>query len=229
MNIGETINYSYTGAVQSIILHPGRYKFECYGAQGGGDKGGKGGYASGELVLDTFKRVYVYVGQRPTTYVGGWNGGGSALSSSGGSAGGGATDIRLGGTALSNRKIVGAGGGGQGEDFNYPGGVGGGLVGGDGTPSGYGVGGLGGTQLAGGESGGVLGIGGSCGQYWAGAGGGGYFGGGASPKYTSGGAGGSSFIGALENSNTVSGVNEGDGYAKITMLEKKTTYLAQLV
>ena len=46
---GDVINFAYTGAKQSVTLPPGRYKLECWGAQGGyrsnASYGGKGGYA----------------------------------------------------------------------------------------------------------------------------------------------------------------------------------------
>lgn len=46
---GDVINFAYTGAKQIVTLPPGRYKLECWGAQGGyrsnASYGGKGGYA----------------------------------------------------------------------------------------------------------------------------------------------------------------------------------------
>ena len=32
---GDVINFAYTGAKQIVTLPPGRYKLECWGAQGG--------------------------------------------------------------------------------------------------------------------------------------------------------------------------------------------------
>lgn len=92
---------------------------------------GGGGYVAGDLTVtpgDTYS-LYVggngengYNGAGQYTAKGGWNGGGtggkghnlSTFSPIGGGGGGGATDIRYGGTALSNRIAVagGAGGGG---------------------------------------------------------------------------------------------------------------------
>ena len=216
--------FTYTGSQQTTTLTAGkRYKLELYGAMGGGTTGGKGGYVSAEYTPLTSTTLYLYIGQHPTTYLGGWNGGGNGEGTGGmGYGGGGATDIRVGGTALTDRILVAAGGGGEGEDFNYPGGLGGGLTGGNGQPSGYGVGGSGGTQSAGGADGGTLGVGGSTGAYYAGGGGGGYYGGGGSPKYVSAGGGGSSYFGSMENGTTTSGVNEGDGYIVITEMTADT-------
>jgi hypothetical protein len=74
----------------------------------------------------------VSVGQQPNGTTGGWNGGGNGESL--GQGGGGASDARTGGTAYSNRIIVAGGGGGAGywSNLHVVGGVGGGLVGGDG-------------------------------------------------------------------------------------------------
>lgn len=44
--------YSYTGEEEEIILTKGKYLIECWGAQGGGETGGKGAYVCGELTID---------------------------------------------------------------------------------------------------------------------------------------------------------------------------------
>ena len=106
---------------QSLVLPPGRYLIECYGAQGGvglrdGKRtlhGGKGAYTSGILTVKTRLQLFLYIGgqgedarlddSKPTIHSG-WNGGGngeydkdvgdpSGFDHS--AAGGGATDIRL--------------------------------------------------------------------------------------------------------------------------------------
>lgn len=163
--------------------------------------------------------VYLYVGGMGGNYcrdtyttltcasfvgegLGGWNGG--SAGGSNGSAyygvsagGGGSTDIRIGGTALSNRVLVAGGGGGDYAQY-LTSGRGGGALGEQGRSVGTtgGLGGGGGTQSAGGAggaragysggngSGGSLGsggAGGACGEAWClggGGGGGGYYGGG---------------------------------------------------
>ncbi len=120
----------------------GTYKMECWGAMGSGYDpiaGGKGGYASGSIILNKSTNLYVYVGQKAplTAYSsgegviasGGWNGGGYGVmcSAQQGRGGGGATDIRLtaastsdysvwnNASSLRTRIIVAAGGGGVGS------------------------------------------------------------------------------------------------------------------
>ena len=83
-------------------------------------------------------------------FSGGWNGGGGTYDTDWSGCdpgqGGGASDIRIGGTALSDRIIV-AGGGGGGA-YNYDGGNGGGTSGSSGDGSSYSRRGQGGTQSA---------------------------------------------------------------------------------
>lgn len=152
---GQVLNYDYTGGVQSIILPPGSYKLECWGAQGGyrssATYGGKGGYSVGELTLSEETMLYIQVGRSggyagDSVYTietsGGYNGGGKRDNSSPG--GGGATDIRIGQDSLYARVIVAGGGGSDGAN-NKKGMYGGGESGGSST-EGYGTGGFGGTQ-----------------------------------------------------------------------------------
>lgn len=152
---GQVLNYDYTGNVQSIMLPPGSYKLECWGAQGGyrssATYGGKGGYSVGELTLNEETMLYVQVGRSggyagdsiyTTETSGGYNGGGKRDSGSPG--GGGATDIRIGQDSLYARVIVAGGGGSDGAN-NKKGMYGGGESGGSSTES-YGTGGFGGTQ-----------------------------------------------------------------------------------
>ena len=147
--VGEVTNFSYTGRYQYKLLTPGTYKLEVWGAQGGdatlasnqNSIGGKGGYSSGILNIDSNVIVYIFVGGKGGngTYVngtagvdggiGGYNGGGVGgrsypttnsaswhYSSSGG--GGGATHIASTAASLntlsgnSNLIIVAGGGGG---------------------------------------------------------------------------------------------------------------------
>lgn len=111
-----TKNFDYTGGVQSIELPKGKYKLQCWGAQGGtsygnsNGVGSKGGYSEGVLTLTETTTLYVFVGGKgsngsSTSLVnGGWNGGGASVGkssyNSGGengisypASGGGSTDI----------------------------------------------------------------------------------------------------------------------------------------
>lgn len=114
--VGEVFNFAYTGSVQQITLPKGKYKLQCWGAQGGtsygssSGAGSKGGYSEGVLTLTKTTTLYVFVGGQgsrgsSTSLVnGGWNGGGASVgkssNNSGGTngysnpaCGGGATDI----------------------------------------------------------------------------------------------------------------------------------------
>ena len=205
-------NYAYTGAKQTVTLKPGRYKLECWGAQGGyrssSSYGGLGGYSVGEISLEKQTTLYVYVGGSGNTgkTSGGFNGGGARATYNGG---GGATDIRVGTDSLYARVIV-AGGGGSDGATNKNGMYGGGETGGT-TTQNYGSGGGGGTQTSGGTGGsgnaGTFGQGGegkAASNGYAGAGGGGWYGGGGSYPDGSGdddrgGGGGSGFVWTGQN------------------------------
>lgn len=232
---GESWTFNYTNGVQSKTLNPGKYKLEVWGAEGGksshGIQGGLGGYAYGELNIDTSKNVYIYVGGMGTSSTGGFNGGGNGSTTNNDSAGGGgATDIRLDGTSLNNRIIVAGGGGASGCSNTY-GGAGGGLNGGNPTdPNTSYSPGSGATQYSGGVAGvnsqnGSFGKGGDSGlsQAWpGGGGGGGWYGGGAGGNTSGGGGaggGGSGYIGGVTNGNMSSGVKSGNGKAVITSLQ----------
>lgn len=114
--VGEVFNFDYTGSVQQITLPKGKYKLQCWGAQGGtsygssSGVGSKGGYSEGVLTLTEKTTLYIFVGGAgsrgsSTSLVnGGWNGGGASVGkssyNSGGTngysypaCGGGATDI----------------------------------------------------------------------------------------------------------------------------------------
>lgn len=177
--------FSYTGAPETFVVPAcaDSVRIAAWGAQGenalvGGATGGLGGYAYGRLAVVPGETLYVYVGGQ-SGYNGGGNGGingndqfsGNPIGTFGGK-GGGASDVRRGGTALTNRVIVAGGGGGGGHNGVWPGcqvagpggngGAGGGTTGGSGTfgvgtpcncGGGGGAGGLGGTQSAGGMHG----------------------------------------------------------------------------
>lgn len=91
--VGTEFDFDYTGSVQEITLQQGKYKLQCWGAQGGNVSGSytaagsKGGYSEGVLTVTKPTTIYVFVGGKGTdsstsstsgTANGGWNGGGSA-------------------------------------------------------------------------------------------------------------------------------------------------------
>lgn len=91
--VGTVLDYAYTGNVQSVLLPAGRYKLQCWGAQGGSVSGSytatgaKGGYSEGELTLTSPTTVYIFVGGQGSSAStsttggmqnGGFNGGGGA-------------------------------------------------------------------------------------------------------------------------------------------------------
>ena len=98
--IGTIWNFDYTGDVQQITLPKGKYKLQCWGAQGGSVTGtyaiagSKGGYSEGVLTLTEPTTLYVFVGGKGTDYTssasqtstsvvnGGWNGGGAGVRTS---------------------------------------------------------------------------------------------------------------------------------------------------
>lgn len=213
-------------------------KLEVLGGSGGTNGGitvSNGGYSYGSLNLPSAAlnlnagdTLYVKVGATGSV-----------------NNGGGATDIRLSNTASLTcdssdpRIIVAGGGGGNGSGINefsedhYVGGIGGGgnTNGGDGSAYDPGAGGFGGTLTSGGVAGchsGSCGTDGICGfggngvliynNLYGNGGDGWYGGGGASGGWSGGsGGGGSGYINsALINSGGSSGVNEGNGYAKIS-------------
>ena len=122
---GKTFDFDYTGTVQSVDLPAGRYKLQCWGAQGGSvtgsvaATGSNGGYSEGVLTLTETTTLYIFVGGKGGDYMaslsttpsytamnGGWNGGGKGYRTARANEvgddgrsfprpGGGATDICL--------------------------------------------------------------------------------------------------------------------------------------
>ena len=253
-NIYDVYNYTYTGAVQTFTVPAGvtSISVDAYGASGttGNNytKLGKGGRVQAELTVSPGDTLYLYVGEAPhysgySIQPGGWNGGGNGPNPGSigiGYPGGGATDIRIGGAALTDRVIVAGGGGGQGNGPNGGGGHGGGLAG----QNGVGINsshsgpqyGAGGSQSSGGAGGyawygdgtptytiitssnGQLGQGGT-GDTESGGGGGGYYGGGGGAD--GGGGGGSSYTDPTLSSSVVhtQGVQTGSGQLFITVTQ----------
>lgn len=166
--------FTYTGAPEVFIVPAGitEITIENWGASGangdgsGGGNGGLGGYASGVLSVTPGDVINIFVGGQD-----GYNGGGMVPASAAGN-GGGASDIRIGGVALSDRVLVAAGGGGGGSTgcvadwMGGNGGIGGaGDAGAKGVDSPNGGGGFGGSL----QTGGAPGIG--CGGFLGGPGG----------------------------------------------------------
>ena len=171
--------YDYIGKEEQFTIpQSGYYKFEIWGAQGGGYKntGGYGGYSVGKVYLEKDETIYINVGGQGTyssveNSLGGYNGGGNGYYQTDYknkryfSSGGGATHIATTSGLLStlsskvNNILIVAGGGGGGyvdtaDSVNNIGGSAGGIQGGNGqqTATGYGTFGYGGTQTSGGKA-----------------------------------------------------------------------------
>lgn len=214
---GAVMNFDYTGSVQTATLTPGRYKLECWGAQGGNGSsngnsninavGGLGGYSVGTITLSKTQKVYIYSGGKGqtksntgsySTVNGGFNGGGSNYTCGSGGSGGGGSDIRIGTDSLYARVIV--AGGGSGTGWTIKGAAGGGILGLSNYNLSYNS-----TQTAGGiaytsaynimPTAGTFGIGGNgSGSSEGGSGGGGGWYGGGGAGYTGGSSGGSGYV-----------------------------------
>lgn len=175
----QTLNISYSGAVQSIeIKKSGLYKLECWGGQG--YIGYKAGYSVGYKEFKKGQILYVCVGQRGGFISRhgdkrhqnmGFNGGGTILGRETNTQGGGATHFALvngllqsiGYANRSNILIV-AGGSGGGLNNSIRGGAGGGISGDEGGagynsdhPDRHAYPGAGGSQTSGGAGYGEMG------------------------------------------------------------------------
>ncbi|PSK90400.1 glycine-rich protein [Taibaiella chishuiensis] len=223
--------FNYTGAVQTWTVPPGvtSINVDAYGSAGETlpatkPYNSKGGRVQATLNVTPGQVLNIYVGGKES-----FNGGGPRAITSGtyiGARGGDATDIRIGGTSLTDRVLVAGGGGGAGRNAGTVNlsanvGNGGGLTGQDGGMMNVGSGasyGTGATQFAGGTGGimngvttstnagldGVFGQGGRSGayssQHTGGSGGGGWYGGGGGTASGDGG-GGSSYTNPMLCSN----------------------------
>jgi hypothetical protein len=241
-----TLTFACTGAPQSWTVPPGITSalFDVSGAQGGitGTSAGHtnfGGRSVAVVPVTPGETLEIYVGCQgiatsPPGAPAGWNGGGDSNWDS--LHGGGASDVRRGGTALTDRIIVAGGGGG----VTLRGGLGGQGSGADGTPgtvsvdAGSGGPGAGATTAGGGAGGtagtdgdpgtaGVLGVGGDSPSATdtgsGGGGGGGYFGGGGGGTAdTSGGGGGGGGSGLCPAGclDALTGTQMGHGIVRIT-------------
>lgn len=164
--------FSFTGALQTFTVPAGvtSVTIETWGAQGNGGNGGLGGYVKGDMAVSPGDVLNIYVGGQN-----GYNGGGAGYAAVLRN-GGGASDVRVGGTALTDRVIVAGGGGGGGPtDVGIRvGGHGGGGTLGANYAGGGGGEGYGGNGSAGGLNGGA----GNTSCHSGGAGGGGFMSGG---------------------------------------------------
>ena len=239
----SAVTFSYTGAMQTWTVPNGvtSITVDVRGSQGGDciysnagkpdDLGGKGGRVVAVYAVTPGQTLNLFVGGIP--YNGGGNGAGSICQANGG----GASDVRIGGTALTDRVVVAGGGGGGGNNCSAnaePGGDGGGLIGATGWQCGNQQGGsvgMGGTQSAGGAGGtnpataGALGIGGNGGGEGtaSGGGGGGYYGGGGAAY--GGGGGGSSYTSSSATSVAhTQGFQNGTGQILISLAPTITAW-----
>lgn len=195
------ITYGYTGDVELYVVPScvSQLEIELKGASGGGSNGGNGSTVTGIIEVVEGEILEIRVGGEGGCPSAGYNGGGEGGNAGGANAGcggGGASDIRIGGSALADRVLVAAGGGGMGGgNTDADAGEAGCNDGGEGD-SPFGQGGNGATQNSGGAGGppwigsgndgdgGGLGFGGDgaidpCyGVGPGGGGGGGYYGGG---------------------------------------------------
>jgi hypothetical protein len=143
--VGQKNVYDCSNSVVTFsIPASGKYRITALGACGGGQNlpadwidGGYGSMRSGIIKLKKGDVLYLYVGGQgesgarcshgsPTGNSGGWNGGAKSsydekqLGNHGRywthGSGGGASDVRFGGTSLSNRIMVAGGGGGANKD-----------------------------------------------------------------------------------------------------------------
>lgn len=244
----STETFTFTGAPQfyQVPADVTQIQVDASGAQGGtpeGTGGGLGGRTQAVISVKPHDLVNINVGGAGNRATAGWNGGGGGGCCDRNAAGGGASDVRINGLTLADRRVVaGGGGGGAAHPFGgEPGGAGGGGGGLDGAKgvngSGQWVGGGGGTQTSGGASGpgdrtanfadpgrpGVGGVG-----HFGGSGGGGYYGGGGGEgdSYAgtaAGGGGGSGYVAADAKDVIHSmGAHAGDGTVTVTAITPTT-------
>ena len=218
-------NFSFTGSMQTFTVPScvSTISVDLRGAQGAiaptyFSVGGLGGRVVGVFTVTPGQVLNIFVGGQN------FNGGGTGATYGG--VGGGASDIRTGGTALSNRIFVAGGGGGGGVNCfgtTNPGGAGGGTLAVSGQQCGLTTDyvGTGGSQTTGGISlgslgqSGALGLGGNGSPTYGGGGGGGFYGGGGGSY--GGGGGGSSY--AMPTASSVvhtQGFNTGNGIVTLT-------------
>lgn len=238
----RVFDFAFTGAEQTfqVPAWASALDLTLEGAQGGSDfatSANYGGKLTATLAVSPGGVLSLWVGGQAANESGGFNGGGAG--DNGGRGGGGATDVRFGGSDLTDRILVAGGGGGAGywasASLEVVGGQGGGETGGNGyrVPDfATNAGGVGGSQTSSGlgtctafnvsSVSGALGVGGttvgkSCGCQGYG-GGGGYWGGAASGNCR-GGGGGSGYAAPLASltnvAQIVGGATPGHGHIHI--------------
>ncbi|GAA4464436.1 hypothetical protein GCM10023093_14760 [Nemorincola caseinilytica] len=248
-NTSTGFGFSPTPYTYTVPAGVTSVEFELNGGSGGVDTStmsihapGFGGRTTGTLNVTPGDVLTINIGSAGQNGMmggvpGGMNGGGASAGFGG--SGGGASDIRLGGTALSDRVAVAGGGGGCGYDtalhMSVGGGHGGNFTGADGgmnsditaTPATGGdqtAGGIGATYtgaLPGGDGSEGFGGAGSI-EGISGGGGAGYYGGGGGAF--SGGGGGSSFTDPMHvpASAYLQGANMGDGSGNVSYIVPAT-------
>jgi hypothetical protein len=109
--------FYYTGGQQSFKVPRGVTAIDIVarGAAGGGDYFGRGGRVHAIIPVQPGETLYVFVGGKGSSASGGFNGGGNPGAGGVSNGGGGASDVREGGSSVSDRVLVGAGGGGEGR------------------------------------------------------------------------------------------------------------------
>ncbi|MCW3121572.1 MAG: hypothetical protein JWQ38_1064, partial [Flavipsychrobacter sp.] len=135
--------FAFTGNVQTFVIPDNviSISIDIAGGTGGSSyfsKGGFGGRVQCRMSVTPGEVLNIFIGgagkESSRKMPAGFNGGSPDMDDMAG--GGGASDIRVGGTALSNRVVVAGGGGGASYHFNKKdserGGAGGGLKGGNG-------------------------------------------------------------------------------------------------
>lgn len=133
--------YKFTGKEEEYpVPADGTYTISVYGAQGGGENGGKGGFVKTEIKLNKGKKLKINVGGQN-----GYNGGGG-FNNTTYTPGGGASTVEYNGTKI----IIAAGGGAMAPD-KTAGGAGGSGTGAGGANAGSGAG-LAGTNGGGGTN-----------------------------------------------------------------------------
>jgi hypothetical protein len=225
--------FSYTGGIQTMLLQPGNYRLEVWGADGADGtyysaqtpnnliNGGKGGFSTGTVSITSPMMVYIVVGGKGSNVLagnnlGGYNGGGNSSSAPyQAGSGGGASHIAsatgllstLSGNQAAVMIVAGGGGGGGNQSL---GGDAGGLNGVQPPPAtqfSNRTAGGGGTQT----TGGTCFSGGSGAAFGQGGtttqnlagGGGGGWYGGCTGDNSTAGGGGSGYIGGVTNGTTV--------------------------
>ena len=157
-NAQDAITFGYTGEVEIYVVPNcvSQLEVELKGAAGGGPNGGNGSTVTGIIDVVEGEILEIRVGGEGGCPAAGYNGGGGGGTAGGANAGcggGGASDIRIGGSALADRVVVAAGGGGMGGgNTDADAGDAGCNAGGEGD-SPFGQGGNGATQNSGGAGG----------------------------------------------------------------------------